>query len=531
MTTARRGMSGGAAKALSRRKPAAPSGDADPVRRPGGMVASLQQQPGGGGLLQVALSDIATHPDNRTHAGIGDVSELADSIRALGVLEPILLVPAADHLTERPEHREAIGDRTWVLVAGERRTTAAAQAGLEVIPAIVRADLTGAEGLSAMAAENMHRLGMHPLDEAALFNLQTELGFSQRQIAERTGCSQGHVSKRLALLHLPQPVQDALGTGDIDLTDAQALSRLDAAGQQEAWSRHQEDGVPLAAAAVAVAAERSTAEAEARLRAEVEEDGLQVIDAVALFGDDAATYRLTTAVAVEQAAAEGRLLVDVTGGQRRDYRAATPATASSAPTPPAGEGATSSASETVPDPSASSAASVGESAVGASAERTEQAERARARRARHEACVRACAGRPNAALLNAGLLQATLRRVDLRAHGVVELAGQFLHDCRDQGTGGDDWLFSLPADADEAIQRRAGWALLLAARELRARETHRVWDDLDVQHLSDLATIAGLRPTPWEQSRLDAAVEASTQRRATLSTSSTSTTSPSLEDQ
>jgi len=488
------------------------------------MVASLQQQPGGGGLLQVALSDIATHPDNRTHAGIGDVSELADSIRALGVLEPILLVPAEDHLAQRPEHRASIGDHAWVLVAGERRTTAAAQAGLEVIPAIVRADLTGAEGLSAMAAENMHRLGMHPLDEAALFNLQAGLGFSQRQIAERTGCSQGHVSKRLALLRLPQPVQDALGTGDIDLTDAQALSRLDPAGQQVAWSRHREDGAPLVAVAAAVAQEREAEEAEARLRMEVEGQGLQVIDAEALFGADAATYRLTTSAAIEQAAAAGQLLVDVTGGERRDYRAATTATAANAPTPPGGSGATSSSSGAAPTPSRPLSSSVGESA-----ERTEQTERARARRARHEACVRACGGRPNAALLNAGLLQATLRRVDLRAHAVVELAGQFLHGGRDQGGAGDDWLFSLPTDADEATQRRAGWALLLAARELRARETHRAWDELDAQYLQDLTLVTGFRPTAWEQSRLDAA--AAGEPSAAASTSSISTTSASLEDQ
>jgi ParB family chromosome partitioning protein len=493
------------------------------------MVASLQSQPDGPVVEQVPLEDIATHPDNRPHSGIGDVADLAASIRAMGVLEPVLLTPAEAYLAARPDHSDVIGDRPWVLIAGERRHAATSVAGLATIPAIVRADLTGAEGLSAMVAENMHRLGMHPLDEAALFSLQANLGATQRQIAERTGCSQAHVSKRMALLRLPQPVQDALGTGQIDLTDAQALGRLAAADQSEAWRRHHDDGVPVAAAAAAVADERRQQDAEARLGAEVEAEGHQLIDAAEMFGEHAEEHRLSTEDAVHRAATDGQLLVDVHGGHRRHYRAVSAAVEEAQPQKrsAAATGNPRKHSPTAP------AQVENAPAAAASPSSDEQAERVRARTARHRSCVRACTGRPNAAMLHDGLLQATLWRADLGAHAVVELAGQFLHEA-DKGApsappasvgAGDDWLLALRGSDDDLVQRRAGWALLLAARELRARETHRAWDGLDARHLTDLTTVAGHRPTAWEQARLDAAAAPA------LSQTTPSTSTQPLEEQ
>lgn len=496
--TGKPGMTGGAARALGRRRTADTA--TDPSHRPGGMIASLQQQhPDGLVVQQVPLSAIAAHPDNRVHSGVGDIDDLAASIQALGVLEPVLLAPAEDYLQARPGHRPVVGDRPYVLIAGERRHAASVLAGKDTIPAIVRADLTGTDGLAAMVAENMHRQGMHPLDEAALFSLQVELGASQRQIAERTGCSQAHVSKRLALLRLPQPAQDALGAGVIDLSDAQALGRLSAQDQASAWARFQDAGGSLAATAGAVAAETREQTAEAELRTELLAEGITVVNVHEILGEDPERFRLVTDEAVRQAANEGRLLVDVSGGQRRNYF----------------DGRQDSPSTTAPQRrTAPEAPGAGQDTAGSADGVSDQAERVKARTARLRACKRACAGRPSAALLHDGLLQAALWRTDLHAHAVVDLAGHLLSQseplAETDGTevGADGWLWALRQDPDETVQRRAGWALLLAARELRARETHRDWDALDANHLNDLVSVAGYRPTAWEQARLDAVTKA-----------------------
>jgi len=86
--------------------------------------------------------------------------------------------------------------------------------------------LTDAERTEIMVIENLQREGLAPLEEALAYRRLIDLGYSQRKLAERVGSSQATVSKRLALLNLPEAARAALDSGRITLEDAQALTKL-----------------------------------------------------------------------------------------------------------------------------------------------------------------------------------------------------------------------------------------------------------------------------------------------------------------
>jgi ParB/RepB/Spo0J family partition protein len=150
---------------------------------------------------------------------IGDVSDLAASIRANGVLQALTVV-------ELPEED---GQPVYGVVAGERRLTAARQIGLDEVPCLVR-DLDERQRTVAMLVENLQRQDLDPLEEASGIQRLVAMGLSQRQIAGELGCSQSHVSKRLALLGLPDEVRTAIAqpadSGGITVNDALELTRL-----------------------------------------------------------------------------------------------------------------------------------------------------------------------------------------------------------------------------------------------------------------------------------------------------------------
>ena len=516
MVTQRRpGMSGGAERALGRRRPAptsAGSGDvADPptrsdVRPRDGVVASLQDRTGPTGIQMLPVGEIADNPDNPRSA-VGDVDELAQSIGIHGVLEPVLVAPASSYAAARPEHAEALTGYPWVLLAGHRRKAAAAAAGLTTVPAIVREDLDGPGAIAIMFAENFHREDLTPLEEAATFALLRELGLPQTQIAVQTGCSQSHVSKRLTLLTLPPAAQEALRAGQVPLNDALALAGLSPQDQGDAWQRHQDTAAGLRNTVQAIVDERVRQEAEAKLREKVQDEGLEVIDAEDVFGDSAGEHQLRSEDEVEAARAAGALLVDVTDGHRRHYRAPDLAGDDTAGTSPYEAPVAAQSHDEAPEaasPPAVPAPRQGQGeALGA-----ETVERKRARRTRLPACAQAARARVGAGALNQALLEAVLHRLDLTDHAALELAEQWTSTATSEPTTAGDldaqrWLGYVREDGDQAARRAAVWALIVAARELRARATHRAWDDLDARHLQDLVDLAGYTPTDWERARLD----------------------------
>jgi ParB/RepB/Spo0J family partition protein len=169
------------------------------------MTATIQQQ-----LLEIPLDQLHPSADN-PRRDVGDLVELATSIRSMGIIEPLVVTPNGNG---------------YIVVAGHRRLAAAELAALDTVPCVVR-DLDDKERLAAMLVENLQRTDLAPLEEATAFRrLIDEFGYSQRDLAEKVGRSQGHISKRLTLLGLPAKVLKALDSGGITLEDARALTQL-----------------------------------------------------------------------------------------------------------------------------------------------------------------------------------------------------------------------------------------------------------------------------------------------------------------
>ncbi len=163
----------------------------------------------------------------RTRMDEEALNELAASIKAQGVMQPILVRPLGQQ-GQQGQH----GDVTqYEIIAGERRFRAAQIAGLETIPVLVRE--VDDQAAAAMALiENIQREDLNPLEEAqGIQRLLTDFGFTHEQAASAVGRSRSAVSNLLRLLNLAKPVQTMLMASDIDMGHARALLATDAATQ------------------------------------------------------------------------------------------------------------------------------------------------------------------------------------------------------------------------------------------------------------------------------------------------------------
>ena len=158
-------------------------------------------------LTMLPIDSVVAAEDNLRRR-TGDVRDLAASITAVGIVEPLLVSPIAD-------------DR-YVIVAGHRRHAAAVKAGLAEVPCTVR-QLTDAERVEIMLVENLQRSDLTPIEEASGYFRLVEHGMTQKELARRIGRSARHVATRLALLELPKNVQDELHSGAMTVADGQAL--------------------------------------------------------------------------------------------------------------------------------------------------------------------------------------------------------------------------------------------------------------------------------------------------------------------
>nr|WP_297524650.1 ParB/RepB/Spo0J family partition protein [uncultured Roseateles sp.] len=156
----------------------------------------------------------------RTRMDEGSLYELAESIKAQGIMQPILVRPIAPNGAVRYE-----------IIAGERRFRAAKLAGLAEVPVLVKP--VPDEAAAAMALiENIQREDLNALEEAqGLKRLVDEFGLTHDQAAQAVGRSRSAASNLLRLLNLAEPVQDMLMAGDIDMGHARALLALDGAHQ------------------------------------------------------------------------------------------------------------------------------------------------------------------------------------------------------------------------------------------------------------------------------------------------------------
>ena len=171
----------------------------------------------------------------RTRMDEGALYELAESIRAQGIMQPILVrqlaQPRAVTLPEADGAGEETATAHYEIIAGERRYRAARLAGLTQVPVLVRE--VADEAAAAMALiENIQRENLNPLEEAqGIKRLVNEFGLTHEQAAQAVGKSRSAASNLLRLLNLAEPVQTMLMAGDIDMGHARALLALSGAAQ------------------------------------------------------------------------------------------------------------------------------------------------------------------------------------------------------------------------------------------------------------------------------------------------------------
>jgi ParB family chromosome partitioning protein len=171
------------------------------------------------GIMQVPLGDITTNPRQPRHdIPTEGVQELAESIREHGLLQPIIV-------TRRQTSGETSGPR-FQLIAGERRWRAAALAGLETVPVLIK-EATPQQTLELALVENIQRADLNPLEEAGAYHqLMEEFGLTQEQVAQRVGRSRVAVANALRLLRLADEIKEALLSRRITEGHARALLSL-----------------------------------------------------------------------------------------------------------------------------------------------------------------------------------------------------------------------------------------------------------------------------------------------------------------
>ena len=164
------------------------------------------------GLAMLAIADIHPHPDQpRRHFDDAALDDLAASISAKGLVQPILVRPMPD------------GGHGWQLVAGERRWRASQRAGLHQIPAIIRS-LDDSDTFTIALVENIQRQELTAIEEAEAYaRLRNQLGHSQDAIGQMTGKSRSHIANLLRLLDLPLTVRELIGSGQLAMGHARAL--------------------------------------------------------------------------------------------------------------------------------------------------------------------------------------------------------------------------------------------------------------------------------------------------------------------
>jgi ParB family chromosome partitioning protein len=176
------------------------------------------------GTSLIALNKIvANKRQPRSRFDDQPLSDLADSIRELGVIQPVIVRP--------------VGDDRYELIAGERRFRASQLAGLKDIPAVVRT-VDAHASLEMALVENIQREDISAIECARAYKLLVdEFGMTQESVADRVGKSRSAVANTMRLLRLPDEIQAALESGDVSEGQVRPLLSLDPRQQVEVFRR------------------------------------------------------------------------------------------------------------------------------------------------------------------------------------------------------------------------------------------------------------------------------------------------------
>ncbi|MCZ7535587.1 MAG: ParB/RepB/Spo0J family partition protein [Acidimicrobiia bacterium] len=267
------------------------------MARPGGLGKGLGALiPAGApetgiGLQQIAVGAIKPNRHQpRDHFDEEALASLADSIREVGVLQPVLVRETGDG---------------YELIAGERRWRAARRVGLQTVPAIVRG-ADDASSLQQALIENVQREQLNPLEEAAAYQqLIEDFQLTHDDVARRVGKGRATISNTLRLLQLPPAVQRLLQLGTLRMGHARALlGTPDRAFQEQLAKRAANDDLSVREVEQAVRRREETAEKRAaRARPRLRPPGLLELEE--LLGD-----YLQTRVQVSMGPKRGKVVID-----------------------------------------------------------------------------------------------------------------------------------------------------------------------------------------------------------------------------
>ncbi len=206
------------------------------------MNATLPTSASTGNIVMLPIAALHPHPDN-PRKDVGDISELAESIKANGVLQNLTVVPGHwmtkaewKEISERygknpTEEDRVLMNKKWLdtgytVIIGHRRLAASKQAGLTELPCVI-VEMTQKEQVATMLTENMQRVDLTVYEQANGFQMMLDLGDSMKQIAEKSGFSKTTVRKRLEIAKLDQKTLKKISDRQLSIGDFDELAKID----------------------------------------------------------------------------------------------------------------------------------------------------------------------------------------------------------------------------------------------------------------------------------------------------------------
>ena len=250
-------------------------------------------------LVELPITSVrASGLQPRQHFDEESLAALTASVRELGVLQPVLVRPAAEG--------------TYELIAGERRWRAAKRAGLQTVPALVR-QVSDDASLEQALVENLHREDLNPLEEAAAYQqLIEDFKLTHEELAARVGKSRAAITNTLRLFQLPPAIQRLVAEGQLAGGHARALlGTPDRAFQESLARRVVEEGLSVRAVEDAVRARNEPAAPVAsgdRARGATTPRRLRPPGLMEL--EELLSRHLDTRVKVEMGAKKGRVVIE-----------------------------------------------------------------------------------------------------------------------------------------------------------------------------------------------------------------------------
>lgn len=164
-------------------------------------------------MVQLSVNQLHPHPDN-PRKDLGDLTELADSIRANGIFQNLTVVPIDEKFEQ------------FTIVIGHRRLAAAKLAGLTEVPCVI-AHMTAKEQMQTMLLENMQRSELTVYEQAQGFQMMIDLGSSVEEISDKSGFSETTVRRRLKMMELDQDILKEVSSRQLSLSDFDRLAQID----------------------------------------------------------------------------------------------------------------------------------------------------------------------------------------------------------------------------------------------------------------------------------------------------------------